>query len=934
MGSIDAETQRHLAALKWVDDGRRALENHARTPKQLRDELTAAVEALELAGNVDDAEAEVPRVQAAIQNIKTAGRRTDGRAVSSPGAHHPPSVAHAGEHDGARPGGDSSNDALPLKISVVHGVNASEPIRLNEKSWGELAGILEEPQERSSKTDCRLLKLVTFGDKPNAKGNLRHNANVGEVYGLVGDYDGGEVSLEEGARRAEAAGIEALFYTTPSHTPDAPRFRVLAPLSKPHHPDDYPRLTDRLNGALGGILAGESWTMSQVFYFGRVRGVPYEFKRTRGRCIDLVDVQSIGKASRSEAPKPAAAPSESNGDLERAAAIAAATDETMRDLEPASMFLAEKGLLNSYTAWWNRLGEALTSLKGTPFEARAREIFLAASDKAGNEKYEGEAAEKWDGAEPAHTILYTAVFKDAQAAGWVNPRSAAAQDYSTLVDRTDVGNANLLAQLTDGDLRFVPEKRLWISWDGDKWIEDVHGGLAQGAALKVAQHYHAKRLELAKRAADEALDAGERKRILAAVESVKKWEGHCRNRRTIDAMLAVASRFFRMQVPFDSLNRDPYLLGAANGVVDLRTGTLRPAARDDLVTKRCPVAFNPQAVAPRWCAFIDEITGTPLPVTRTSSGQIDPASVGQFKKRPGLATYMRRALGYGLTGSVAEHKIFVAIGSSANGKNVMLDTAQHVAGDYWVTISPEALMTSRHDADAERPTPTAASLAGARAAISSESRDGQRLDVALVKRHTGGGYMTARQMRENPFRFQITHKLWLMTNHQPVLDHLDDAIRGRLHLIPFERQWNRPGHPERDPALPDGDKDLPEKLRAEAEGILAWLVAGAVAYLKEGLEPPAEVMRRTREYFRGQDLLGQWLELYERCEAREGEKGSLLFQAFANWCDEQDETSYTPNTQTGFSIALQRRGFAGAKTKAGIVYGLRLRADVEAEALV
>lgn len=608
-------------------------------------------------------------------------------------------------------------------------------------------------------------------------------------------------------------------------------------------------------------------------------------------------------------------------DLDRAAKLHATTLDTVADIRSAVEYLAGKGWAVPEQKWIE-VCYALRSLAQAGFEKEAQELWhsFSATDPA---QYDYDVAEeRWQTREP-NSITYASVFHWAKGEGWKNPKSAAAQDYNVLVDRSDTGNANLLVQLADGNLRYVPEKKMWLWWDGDKWIEDVNGVLAQRAALKVAQHYHDKRLELVARADDEALDSGERKRILAAAASLQKWEAQCRNGPALREMQDKAKKFERVQAPFDSLNRDPHLVGVGNGVVDVRTGTRRPAGRDELVTKRCSVPFDPSAKAPRWCRFIDEITGTPLPVKRDSSGQIDPASVGQFKKRPELAAYIQRALGYSLTGSVAEHKFFVPYGPGSNGKNVMLDTVQRIAGDYWVTMAPEALMAVRWECDAERPTPTAASLAGARAAISSESKDGQRLNVALVKRHTGGGYMTARQMRENTFRFEITHKLWLMTNHQPALDHLDDAIRGRLHLIPFDRQWNRPGHPDRDPALPDGDKDLLETLKSEAEGILAWLVAGAVAYNKEGLEPPLEVSSKTRDYFRGQDLLGQWLEGCERCEPRDGQKASALFDAFATWCVVQDEANWSPSTQMAFSIELQRRGVEGARTEAGKVYGLR-----------
>lgn len=190
-----------------------------------------------------------------------------------------------------------------LAVSVVESVVDTKHVKRQERTWESLIANLAAPQERAAKRELRLLKLVAFGDKANDKGSLRHNANVVSVSGLVGDYDARTVSLDEAAARLKAAGIEAFLYTTPSHTAEAPRWRVLAPLSVDVSPEQHAALMDRLNGALGGILASESWTLSQVFYVGKVRGVTYDKRRVEGQCIDLVEgITPIDKRGRSAEP--------------------------------------------------------------------------------------------------------------------------------------------------------------------------------------------------------------------------------------------------------------------------------------------------------------------------------------------------------------------------------------------------------------------------------------------------------------------------------------------------------------------------------------------------------------------------------------------------------------------------------------------------------
>jgi P4 family phage/plasmid primase-like protien len=779
--------------------------------------------------------------------------------------------------------------------------------------WTMLPELLGNPRHAvASKDQCKLLKLGAFGKTPNGQGNFRTNENLEIIYGVEGDYDQEEISIDEGAARLEAAGIKAFLYTTARHSEVKPRWRVLAPLSRRHAAVTRSAMLDRLNGALGGILGPESWTAAQIFYFGRIEGVPYEARSVEGEFLDLCDhITPMGKQPKKPAElHPAVAPSiaapalPAANDLDAAIVIANVTEKTLEELASALATISadDRGT-------WIKCGHALKSLQATEYAEQAFDLWATWSQTSS--KYQDGDEQRWDGF-TADKIDYRAIFNMATAAGWKNPKKA---DYSTQIDHTDTGNANLLARLTDGDLRYVPERNMWIWWTGERWVTDEHGAYAQAAALRVAQHYHTEAARLKRQATSEALDEAGRKRLLTTATSLSKWEKQCRNSRTINAMLSVASRQERLQKHADELDRDPWLLGVLNGVVDLRNGKLRPAGRDDFVTKRAAARFDPNAPAPRWRAVVDEVTGSP-PADGLGGD-------GRYIKRPHLASYLHRAMGYLIMGKVTEQKMLIFTGAGSNGKNVVLDLLQYVLGDYCQTIAPEALMATRHDADAERPTPTAAGLAGARTAISSESKDGQRLDGALVKRHTGGGYMTARMMRENTFRFEITHKLVLMTNYRPRLDHLDEALRGRLHLVPFDRRWNRPGHSERNPALPDGDKDLIEHLKREAEGILAWLVQGAGDYAVDGLEPPTEVVRMTRDYFQEQDAFGRWFEGYLDVDLSQGSGSAELFDEFCKWCEREELANWSPSTQKAFSAALHARGVASKTTKSGKRWGLK-----------
>jgi putative DNA primase/helicase len=499
--------------------------------------------------------------------------------------------------------------------------------------------------------------------------------------------------------------------------------------------------------------------------------------------------------------------------------------------------------------------------------------------------------------------------------GSVNPKKVKPERADGgRVDMTDSGNVNALFAESKGDLRYITERKCWMQWDGLGWHLDESGSAAKSAALRVAEMWR-KKAEALEAEADNA-SGDDFKRLTRVAKSYRSFAARCRNRRGLDNMLALAARDDRFAISVSVLDCDRWALGVANGVVDLKTGQLRPSSRDDFITKRSPYAFRPEAQAPRWCQFIEEITALPI-------------DANSYAPRQALAAYLHRALGYAATGRVSEQKMFVWVGAGSNGKNVALDVLASVLGPYCVQLPPEAMMASGRDADGERPTPFARNLAGARLAFGSEAKEGQKLNAAWVKKQTGDARLTARGLHESPFTFDVTYKLFLLTNHEPHLDHMDEATRGRLHLVPFDRRWNRPGLPSRDPSLPDGDKCLMDKLLAEAEGILAWIVRGAVAYAQDGLEPPAEVVAKTLDYFEQQDALGQWLSTMKRCPANSGTGASTLFACFTSWCLDEGFAGAQPSTPHAFAKALQALGIERARLSTGTVWGLRSACEGE-----
>ncbi len=280
--------------------------------------------------------------------------------MSSIGAIASDPVASARRASGAeaRPPGVLT-DELQVAITIFDGLAAREATE-EVATWGSIAQTaLRGSKVFPSKQDCPLIKLARFGNVRTLKGSLRHDANMIEVTGLEGDHDSGSMTIAQAAERLEAAGIEAILYTTASHRADAPRWRVLVPLSRPIAPVERKAWAAKLNDALGGVLARESSTQSQSFYWGRVEGVAYEARRVQGQPIDLV----LGV----DADPPAAADAGSHDDLDeldrqrrRSQLLSSVTDDTIDDLASAVEHLD----YDDYHVWI-KTGQALAWFKGT-----------------------------------------------------------------------------------------------------------------------------------------------------------------------------------------------------------------------------------------------------------------------------------------------------------------------------------------------------------------------------------------------------------------------------------------------------------------------------------------------------------------------------------------------------------------------------------------
>jgi putative DNA primase/helicase len=434
---------------------------------------------------------------------------------------------------------------------------------------------------------------------------------------------------------------------------------------------------------------------------------------------------------------------------------------------------------------------------------------------------------------------------------------------------TDLGNAERLKARHGDDLRYVHKWRDWIIWDGQRWAVDSSGEIDR-RANDVAR---AMLSDAAK-----VLDDDKRK-------SLAQWALKSQSRNRLEAMVDRTESLEGISVDPAQLDSDPWLLAVLNGTLDLMKGKRREPRRKDLITKLAPVVYDPDAPATTWLRFLQEI----MPDEETRE-------------------YLKRAVGYCLTGIVSEHVLFMPHGTGANGKSVFLGTLRAVLGDYAQTASSDLILSKRPGAipvDAAR-------LQGARFVAASESDDGSRLAESTVKQLTGGDRITARHLYGSPFEFPPTHKLWLATNHRPTVYGVDDAIWRRIRLIPFEVTIP----PKR------RDKRLMGDLWEERAGILAWAVRGCLEWQREGLHESASVVRATVAYRSDSDVFGTFLD--ERCElgARLSVAAADLFVEYERWAE---AGHLRPMSKIAFGRKLrerrfekERRGKANVETWLGI----------------
>jgi putative DNA primase/helicase len=413
------------------------------------------------------------------------------------------------------------------------------------------------------------------------------------------------------------------------------------------------------------------------------------------------------------------------------------------------------------------------------------------------------------------------------------------------------GLAMAFSQQFAEDWRYCAPWSKWLVWNGVRWNID-----------KALYVMHLCRLIC---------------RAAAMQADRDKLKGRLASSGTISAIERIVRSEPRHSATVEEWDSSIWLLNTPGGIVDLRTGARGPHDRDRRMTK--VTTATPQGDCPVWRNFLVNVTG------------------GDEE----LQDYLQRVVGYCLTGDISTHALFFLYGTGANGKSVFVNVISTVLGDYAANAPMDTFMESRSD---RHPTDLAG-LRGARFVSATETEQGRRWNESKIKAITGGDDITARLMHQDFFTYRPQFKLLIAGNHKPAIRNIDEAMRRRMHLIPFTI------------TVPPEKRDplLTEKLLAERDGIMAWAVQGCLLWQSQGLIQPKSVVSATEEYFEAEDAMGRWMS--ERCNLGINHKAltATLFNDWKQWAELSGEYI---GTQRRFSDALLARRFEKWRNSMGV----------------
>ena len=426
-------------------------------------------------------------------------------------------------------------------------------------------------------------------------------------------------------------------------------------------------------------------------------------------------------------------------------------------------------------------------------------------------------------------------------------------------------------------LKFNAVDKKWFFFNGSYWQEDIGNQRVELAAERVANSIKKEKPELSfstKTDEDKAMN---------------EWYRFQKDSRSHMAKMHMIDEFKKyVIVKHGEFDKEDMLLNTESGYVDLSSGELHDHDIDKKFSHQTVAEYSDNVDAPLWEKFLNQI----------------------FNNDEELIHYVQKAIGYSFTGSVDEQCLFILNGRGRNGKSVFSNVVSDVAGNYAKQMNVQTIVAKKNQSGSANS--DIARLEGARIVTSSELNEGDRFDESLVKQLTGGDKILARFLYGSEFEYKPKFKIWMATNHLPIIRGTDDGIWRRIKIIPFNIQIPKE----------KVDKKLEYKLKAEYTGILNWIVQGAIMWQQEGLEDPEAVTKVIETYRAEMDPLDAFLE--ECCTTGQNYsiKAREMYDAYHEWAKESEEYKMS---MTKFGREMSKKLLRVKKRDGWYYVGLKLK---------
>ena len=438
---------------------------------------------------------------------------------------------------------------------------------------------------------------------------------------------------------------------------------------------------------------------------------------------------------------------------------------------------------------------------------------------------------------------------------------------------TDTWNAERFAAKYKGQLAYVPARGHWIEFDGVVWKADELRNI-----MRIAMEFGK---DLLVEASQQLLKAHQepnqerRKVLVAAANALSNHALKTQSKRGLDAMVSLAQPL--LSISQSSIDVRDDLFATQDCVYGLIKHQARPGQPDDLLMLQARSSYSPNAAAPRWERFLEEV---------------QPDAAVRF--------WLQKFCGYCLTASVKEQVFLILQGGGENGKSVFIEVIKKVLGSYTKTVQFDTFVDREGNEGVRN---DIAALAGVRLVVASEGQDGTRLNEGIIKQITGEDEITARFLHREFFTFKPRFKVVLVTNHKPLITGTDWGIWRRVILVP----WSVTIPSEK------RDKNLIDKLiSSELDGILQWCIHGLQMYQEDGLKLPKIIEMACADYRSDSDLIGHWIA--DKCIVHEdvGATAEVLYESYSGWAR---GFGHKPISQKTLGDKLKERGFQASRSK-------------------